>query len=414
MRKAIATDRPPVREALFWVPLALLAALMFRELLTRVAALPPEFAEFVTDISIYREAGEAILGGALPYRDFFIEYPPGGLPAFILPAVLSESTSGYLAAFTFEMALALAAALVLTALAARRLDGLRAYPVPALTFALGAVMLYPVALTRYDALVTLSLALAALCVAYGGRLIYLAYFALGLGAAAKLVPALVVLPLAFLRGRGAALRGGVAFGGALALFFVPALLLGGERLAESFAYHAERGVQVESLWSSAMMQLGWVEEIVFRYGAFEVQGPGTGLAASLSLPVTGALLLVTALALYREHRAGRFGAARFPAFAAALILAFMLGSKVVSPQYMIWLLPLLPLSFTGLTGAGVSLIFLAACWTTAQVFPFNYDSLLSLQPPGTYLLLGRNLLLILLWALLLFLPAESSTDREKP
>jgi hypothetical protein len=30
-------------------------------------------------LMIYHHAGEVILRGAIPYRDFFIEYPPGGV-----------------------------------------------------------------------------------------------------------------------------------------------------------------------------------------------------------------------------------------------------------------------------------------------------------------------------------------------
>ena len=375
-------------------------------LLARFAALPQDLREGSNDLSIYRDAGEAILRGQIPYRDFFIEYPPGSLPAFVPPALLSADRAGYISLFASEMALALVAALVLTVLVARRLWGFWAWPVPALTFVAAAIMLYPVAVTRYDAVVALTLALAALGAALGGRYSYLAYASLGLGAAAKLVPALATVPLALAR-RGARASGYVVFFGVLALFFAPALLLGGGSFLNSFAYHTERGLQVESLAASILMKLGLVREISFEYGAFEVHGPGVGLASSLSLPLTGCLLLITALLMYRQHRRRRLDAGRFPRYAAALILAFMLGSKVLSPQYMIWLLPLIPLGAEGLAGIGVSLVFLAACWTTTQVFPIHYDDLLNGRYPGPDLLLVRNLLLVLLWALLLLLPPRA-------
>jgi Glycosyltransferase family 87 len=383
------------------VPLALLGSFLYWQLLARFAALPSVLREGSNDLAIYRDAGEAILRGQIPYRDFFIEYPPGSLPVFVPPALFSVDKAGYIALFASEMALVLVAALVLTALAARKLWGLWAWPVPALTFVAAAIMLYPVAVTRYDAVVALTLAVAAIGAALGGRYVYLAYASLGLGAAAKLVPALATVPLA----RRDAARGYAVFFGVLVLFFAPAVLLGGDRFFNSFAYHAERGLQVESLAASILMKLGWVTGISFEYGAFEVQGKGVGLASSLSLPMTGVLLLITALVMYR--RRGRLDAGRFPRYAAALILAFMLGSKVLSPQYMIWLLPIVPLGVGGLAGAGVSLIFLAACWTTTQVFPIHYGDLLNGRYPGPDLLLARNLLLVILWALLLFLPPRT-------
>ncbi|MCA1688100.1 MAG: glycosyltransferase 87 family protein [Actinobacteria bacterium] len=339
-----------------------------------------------------------------------MEYPPGSLPAFVPPALFSTDATGYTTLFSSEMALALVATLILTALAARRMRGSWSWAVPAATLAAAAIMLYPVAVTRYDALVALVLALAVHGAALGGRYVLLAYAALGLGAAAKLVPALATVPLALARGK--VVRGYAVFFGVLALFFAPAVLLGGAGFLGSFAYHADRGLQVESLAASVLMQLGRVSDVVFGYGAFEVRGQGVELAG-LSLPVTGVLLLVTALFVYREYRKGRFGVEAFPRYAAALILAFMLGSKVLSPQYVIWLLPLVPLSAGGVAGICVSAIFLAICWTTTQVFPIHYDDLVNLRAPGPDLLLTRNLLLVLLWILLLLLP-ERAREKNAP
>jgi hypothetical protein len=378
-------------------------------LLALSAGLPPHLREDSNDLSIYRQAGEAILRGEIPYRDFFIEYPPGSLPAFVPPALFSTNASGYTTLFSSEMMLVLVVALNLTALAARRMRGFWAWPVPAITFAAAAIMLYPVAVTRYDAVVALALALAVYGATLGGRYLFLAYASLGLGTAAKLVPALATVPLAW---RGAA-RGYAVFLAALALFVVPALLLGGAGFLATLAYHADRGLQLESLAASVLMKLGWVSDVVFGYGALEVRGRGVDLAGSLSLPVTGVLLLVTAFFAYREHRKGRFGPEAFPRYAAALILAFMLGSKVLSPQYVIWLLPLVPLAARGVAGIGVSALFLAVCWTTTRIFPIHYGDLVNLQAPGPDLLLARNLLLAGLWILLLLL-RESARENDAP
>ena len=370
------------------------------------ARLAPALREGSNDLSIYRQAGEAVLRGEIPYRDFFIEYPPGSLPAFVPPALFSANEQHYISLFSSEMALALVATLVLTALASRRLRG--QWVVPAVTFVAAALLLYPVAVTRYDAVVALALAVAVLCVALGGRYVLLAYAAIGLGATAKLIPALASVPLALARDRAA--RGYAVFLAVLALFFAPAILLGGSTLVGSLAYHVDRGLQMESFAASVLMNLGRVSDVVFAYGAFEVRGSGVGLAATLSLPVTGALLLLTALLAYREYRKGRLGPAAFPRYAAALILAFMLGSKVLSPQFVIWLLPLVPSSTGGATQVGVSAIFLCACLMTTQVYPTHYAELVNLMAPGPTLLLARNLLLALLWLLMLVLQGRDPVE----
>ncbi|CAN5787720.1 hypothetical protein BH18ACT11_BH18ACT11_30460 [soil metagenome] len=377
-------------------------------LLVLSAGLPPDLRERSNDLSIYREAGESMLHGEVPYRDFFIEYPPGSLPAFVPPALLSAGRDAYINLFSFEMAVLLAVTLMLTALAARRLHGPHAWLLPAGTFAVAALSLYPVAVTRYDAVVALTLGLAALFATLGGRFLILAYASLGVGAAAKIVPVLATLPLALVR-RGAA-AGFAVFLAVLALFFVP--FLGGRGLLESFTYQAGRGLQVESLAASVMIPLRSVGEVAFEYGAFEVRGNGVGFATSLSPLLTLVLLAATGLVMYREYRRfGRPGAGDFPRHAAALILAFMLGSKVLSPQYMIWLLPLVPLSAGGAAGAIVCGLFLVVCLLTTQVFPTHYADLLAFRYPGPELLLGRNLLLVVLWVMMLALPAMARGKR---
>jgi hypothetical protein len=85
----------------------------------------------------------------------------------------------------------------------------------------------------------------------------------------------------------------------------------------------------------------------------------------------------------------------------------MHGSNVLSPQYVIWLASLAPLSAEGMAGLGVSVVFLAACWMSTLVLPVDYSGLVNLGLPGLDLLLARILLLVLLWSLLLFLPRNT-------
>jgi hypothetical protein len=319
----------------FWASLGVVGAFLFWRLFAMFAQLPATKKQGSAGLKIYHHAGEALLRGKIPYLDFFVEYPPGSLLAFVPPALFTSNRVDYTALFAIEMALAAVAALVLTALTARRLWGPWAYAILTVTFTAAALLLHNLILARYDAVVTLTLAFATLCVVLGGRYVLLAYASLGFGAAAKLVPTLATLPLATLR-RGAA-RGYATFFGVLALFFAPPLLLAREGLIKSFAYQADRGLQIESLAASILLKLGWVRRTTFDYGAIEVRGRGVEFASSLSLPLTTLLLLVSALIMYREYRQGRLGVEHYPRFAAALILAYILGSRVLSPQYMLWL-----------------------------------------------------------------------------
>jgi len=78
----------------------------------------------------------------------------------------------------------------------------------------------------------------------------------------------------------------------------------------------------------------------------------------------------------------------------------------------IWLLPLVPLSASGLWSVGVSAVFLSVCWMTTQIYPYHYFEIMNSRPPGTDILLGRNLLLVVLWGLMLSLPSEDKKKDE--
>jgi hypothetical protein len=374
------------------------------------ARLPPARKQGSVGLITYHHAGEALLDGKIPYHDFFIEYPPGSLLVFAPPSLFSSSRGAYTHLFAIEMALATVATLVLMALAARRFWGPWGYIIPSATFTAAAIPFYNLILARYDAVIMLTLAFSTLCVALGGRYVLIAYASLGFGAAAKLIPALATLPLAILRKDAG--RGYGAFFAVLTLFFAPPLLLGREGLIKSFVYQADRGLQVESLASSVLLKLGWVSRIGFGHGAYEVRGRGVEFASSLSFPITAVLLAITALMMYREFRLGRLGVEQYPRYAAAFILAYMLGSRVLSPQFMLWILPLVPLVGKRFVKIVISAVFLAACGAT-QLLLLHYGDLLELRFPGPDLLVARNLLLVLLWVLLLCMFERTSQQRPE-
>ena len=41
----------------------------------------------IVDTPVYQHYGDAMERGEVPYRDFSVEYPPGALPVFVLPAL---------------------------------------------------------------------------------------------------------------------------------------------------------------------------------------------------------------------------------------------------------------------------------------------------------------------------------------
>jgi hypothetical protein len=297
------------------------------------------------------------------------------------------------------------------------------------------LLLRDIAIARYDAVVALALAGAAWSTV--ARRFTLAWTFLGFGTLAKLTPIIATAVLyPFRQGR---LRGMLVFSSILLAGFIPVFLASPDGFANIFSYHAERGLQIESFAASILLKMGWVEGVVFtNYGAVEVVGGMSEIMSTATLPVTSALLFVTGAVIWRDARRGRLGPDQFPRYAAALLLAFLLGSKVLSPQFLIWLLPLVPLACRGGWGVGVSALLLGACeltygmlsgfyqdkplWMNEIYFQVIVDSQRFLSFVGEdpfygvhplNVLLGRNLLLLVIWLAIILVPDGSEIGRER-
>jgi hypothetical protein len=79
---------------------------------------------------------------------------------------------------------------------------------------------------------------------------------------------------------------------------------------------------------------------------------------------------------------------------AASVCAFIALGKVFSPQFLIWLVPLVPL-VRGRRGLVASGLLLAAMVVTQAWFPFRYWALaLAFDPAASWLVLVRDLLMV--------------------
>src|SRR6478672_2416176 len=292
------------------------------------------------DVHVYQGYAERFLHGALPYRDVFVEYPPGAFAVFLPPAAFGASH--YNAAFKTLMALCGAATIVLVPLAAW--------------------LVWRRAGTRRTAL------------------------ALGV---LVLVAAAIVVPFAAYAPHG---------------------------VYESFHSQAARGLQVESLGAAVLLALDRLG--LYHAHVVETTGVagrnltgGTADAVAAVLLVLEGLAVATVWVLYARLGDLR---ARLPLAFAAAVAGFLAFTKVFSPQYLVWLLPLVVAG-----GGAVPVALTAVALVLAQIWFFHYAALFALGWP-VWLLLVRDLVMVALYAVLaaelarwkIRIPSRSKTSRH--
>ena len=331
----------------------------------------------LVDWPTYRRYGTAIVDhGRVPYRDFAVEYPPGALPVFVVPAPFAD----YASAFGWLMA-ACGVALVFVVAQVR----VRA----AFFVALAPVLAGSLILTRFDLWPAL-LATAALAALAAGRH-RLGWAFLGAAVAAKLWP-LVLVPLALAwsvrRGRPRAPLAGLAV---VLVVFVPFALVAPHGLWESLRGQASRPLQVESLGTSILATFGH-PHVITTHGSQNLAGHGVVAAAF------AALQAVSLVALWIAFARGPATRERLLRYAAASACAFVVFGKVLSPQFLLWLIPLVPL-VRGRRGVAATGVLTVALVLTQVWFPERYWSYAdSFHLSGV--VLARNLALAVLLAVL--------------
>jgi hypothetical protein len=352
----------------------------------------------ISDIPIYRDYAALMAQGYQPYRDFPVEYPPLALPLFRAGGSGLDPIA-YTNGFTVEMGLLTVLGAGLVALTACALWPRGREPLAAAAlYALAVGLTGAIIVNRYDAAVALLVAAFLLCLAQ--RWLTPAAFILGLGFALKLTPA-ALLPLVLLL-IGPPRRWGwplVAFAAAAAAPFLPYLIVSPAGVWRVFAYHLERPLQLESVLGTPTLvaaALDWAPfEIGFSHGSHEIVASGAGVAAGLSAPLTlAAVLGVYWLLLRRRALLARLPQEQ-PLAVLALLLALMTFGKVLSPQYVIWILP--PLALVALRDRLLGALGAVVLLLTQIEFPDQYGDLLRQETAALLLVAVRNVALVVLF-----------------
>lgn len=369
----------------------------------------------VVDITHYQDLGERIVGGGVPYRDVFVEYPPGSMLAFVPPAAVTAGHNGYYITFALAMALLGAVAVaVLVALLGRLGASRRERRAGLALVALSPLALGGVVLTRFDLLPVLVVLLAFVCLVRGRE--RPGFLLLGAAIAIKMYP-VVILPVAVAwvwrsRGRAAALRRlAEAVAVPVVVYAVFAIVSPGG-VVDSLWTQISRPLQIESLAAGALLLLHEVAGTSLRWssgaGSQNLDGAAADALATLS-SLFGACALVGVWWLFAR---GPATVERLVRYSAASVVAFVAFSKVLSPQYLVWLVFLVP-AVVGSGALAAQALLAGAVVLTGIWFPGRYWILVKeFDPLGSWLVLPRGLLLVALLVVLVVTDARRGSARS--
>jgi hypothetical protein len=261
----------------------------------------------------------------------------------------------------------------------------------------------PLILNRFD-LVPAILVLSAVLARDRGRSASWSLL-LSLGVAVKAFP-LFLYP-ALLRGEKS-LRRVIVAGAIPLLLCAAAVLIMGDEFGSAITYHTQRALQVESLAASPF-------EIAHVFGSsgittgvghggFEIQASGTTAARWISVIVgaVGYLVLV---------RAGWRSKVSNLELVTALLTVLVIFAPVLSPQFLLWILPVSACAY----GLGKENLVLLVAILFTQIALQNYDGVDGLTGSFVWPVAARNLyLLVYLWLVAAPILREGRTPAEAP
>ncbi len=354
----------------------------------------------------YDIATSFLVQNQLPYRDFLLEYPPLALVPMVVPELLNLGLgNSWLGYEVILMTQNILVALVTGWLVGKvNRSGRWTYALTVLPYSL-------LVLERYDgfvALLTTAGVVAVLRDKPGWTGLWF-----GLGVTAKLYP-IVLVPVcaAYYLGQGSRRKSCQLVVVALTTILgvcLPWLFLAGPSFFTFLTYQTQRGLQLETVVAGLLAlgeNLGWTRGgVVGGYGSQNLVSP-LAQAWVTWLPWLAAAALIGAWVWSWQKFSREFTLDRritvcsLVVALSVTILVFILMNKVLSPQYLIWLIPCLALlpPYQAALFWGIGLL-------TTLVYPYFYGQLIDQDLGAVLLLNARNLLLVVLLGWLVTCPS---------
>jgi hypothetical protein len=356
--------------------------------------------DVTSDVSgIYHGWFEVLKTGTYPASDVTWQYPPAAAFAILSPALLPFL--GYASAF-YVLACVCDAVGFGVLLRAGRRPGRSTRG--AWVWVVGIALLGPTAYARYDVMVT-AVAVAALLAGLGGAPARGRRAAAGRPGGPRLMGALsgvgallkvwpVLLLLGTPRGRWTRLSWASAVAAGAAVVLVCALY--GPGGFAFLTFQRDRGTEVESLGALVFhvaRHFGWQGQVLLNYGSVEFVGPYVSLVSHAAMGLTA---LGFCWLLWWRVRARVFTAATLCDAAFVAVLVFTTTSRVISPQYMLWLVGLAAVCMVVRESAMAlpAAFVLVATGVTLLEFPGGFGHVVGSDAQGIALIALRNGLLV--------------------
>jgi Glycosyltransferase family 87 len=398
--------------------------------------------EIALDVRLFQHWGREILLPRTPYVDFGIEYPPLAIATFVAPLLVlgfNATEAAYRTGYEVMLATCGIALAFVTVRTVDALGGGRRSMLLAGAFtAASPLLLGPLTLSRFELVPVLATALALWCLAT--RRETAAAVFLGLGTLAKLYPVLLAPFIAVhvwrRYGTRETVRWVLVLTLVLTLGFGPFMVLDAEGVVGMLTRQLERPLQVEALGAVLLLFVhalgGPPTRVGHDYDSWNLVGALPDTLATLQ-SVVG--LVALGIVLFALARRAPTSSVLVHGLAATLVSYITFG-KILSPQYVLWVLPLVAVlpairyasatdggaatrsgrrrdQVSGMGAAAVILLGISMLLTSLY-YPGNYAPFFQDRAIGWILVvLIRNLVLVALTAMLLAAWPGDGDDRVR-
>lgn len=354
----------------------------------------------IGDIIVYtRWVDGALKHGALPFGDNSWQYPPLVGPLLLLPKVLPGSD--YQGQFVRLAFIADAIVILVLLLTARRRDSW----LGPWFWILSVPFLGPLIYGRFDVFSAMPVVAALAILGRGvpvpgvqngrkqlnGRR-WIAGSLIGIGTAIKIWPGLTIFGLPRTKRGWQTIATAVSAAVAVTVVCMLSFRNG------SWFLHTQghRGIEVESIWAVPFLlakRAGvWHGRIHGHYGSLEVLGTGSALAGKVAIAST--VLVFALLAWWWWRKQWRPAVVADATLVATLLM--IVTSRVISPQYLIWLLATAAFCLLSkdTSQRRSALLILVSLPVTQWIFPYNFTLLIHFHISTILALTVRDALLI--------------------